>query len=86
MPGAKTPQPTEYEQLQTALDSVEAAPSLMSQLGIVCAGCGRERTLADDYDYTPLQLLTGRKLGWFNGDGEQMCGECLGKSMRGEMP
>lgn len=52
----------------------------------VCADCGRERTIADDYDYTPMQLVTGRKLGWFNGDGEQMCGECLDATMRGERP
>lgn len=52
----------------------------------VCADCGRERTIADDYDYTPMQLVTGRKLGWFNGDGEQMCGECLTATMRGERP
>lgn len=85
MHGTESAEPTDYEQLQTALDSVAAAPSLMSALGIVCAGCGRKRTIADDYDYTPIQLLTGRPLGWFNGDGEQMCGECLGKSMRGEL-
>lgn len=52
----------------------------------VCDDCGRERTLADDYDYTPMQVFTGRKLGWFNGDGEQMCGECLTATMRGERP
>lgn len=52
----------------------------------VCSDCGRERTIADDYDYTPMQLVTGRKLGWFNGDGEQMCGECLTATMRGERP
>lgn len=56
------------------------------QVGIVCGWCGRKRTLADDYDYTPMQIFTGRKLGWFNGDGEQMCGECLAAMMRGEMP
>lgn len=85
MHGTDSPEQTDEQALQGALDAVEQAPSLMSALGIVCAGCGRERTIADDYDYTPLQLLTGRPLGWFNGDGEQMCGECLGKSMRGEL-
>lgn len=52
----------------------------------VCGACGRERTLADDYDYTPMQLVTGRPLGWFNGDGEQMCGGCLALTMSGQMP
>ena len=62
-----------------------ADPNTWSLPGIVCAACSRQRTLADDYDYTPLQLFTGRPLGWFNGDGEQMCGDCLGKSMRGQI-
>jgi hypothetical protein len=61
---------------------VTATPSVVP----VCGDCGRERTIADDYDYTPMQVFTGRKLGWFNGDGEQMCGECLTATMRGERP
>lgn len=52
----------------------------------VCGSCGRQRTLADDYDYTPMQLFTGRPLGWFNGDGEQMCGQCLTGAMSGAWP
>lgn len=52
----------------------------------VCGACGRERTLADDYDYTPMQLVTGRQLGWFNGAREQMCGECLTAMMSGAWP
>lgn len=77
-------EPTDEQLLQAALDAVANAPALMPD--IKCAACGRQRTLADDYDYTPLQLFTGRKLGWFNGDGEQMCGECLAATMRGERP
>lgn len=66
------------------LDAHGAASTMFP--GITCAGCGRARTVADDYDYTPLQLFTGRPLGWFNGNGEQMCGECLTKTMKGQMP
>lgn len=60
-------------------------PAPTSQIP-VCGACGRERTLTDDYDYTPMQLISGRPLGWFNGDGEQMCGECLTLTMRGALP
>lgn len=56
------------------------------QPGIVCTSCKRTRTVNDDYDYTPLQIFTGRKLGWFNGENEQMCGECLTKTMKGQIP
>lgn len=61
-------------------------PNPPEQVIPICSACGRERTLADDYDYTPMQLVTGRPLGWFNGDGEQMCGECLGLTMKGQLP
>jgi len=75
-------EPISEEQVADEQAEVIAAPSPVP----VCADCGRERTMADDYDYTPMQVFTGRKLGWFNGDGEQMCGECLTATMRGERP
>lgn len=78
------PTPAPAAELPADLDAHGATTSMMP--GIVCGACGRARTLADDYDYTPLQLVTGRPLGWFNGDGEQMCGECLTKSMKGQIP
>ena len=79
-----TPEPQGLtERVEAGLPAVD--PNAATVAGIVCAHCGLERTLADDYDYTPLQLFTGRPLGWFNGDNEQMCGDCLGKSMRGEI-
>lgn len=65
---------------------VPASPDPAQQHAVVCSACRRPRTLADDYDYTPLQLVTGRPLGWFNGAGEQMCGECLTRTMKGQMP
>jgi hypothetical protein len=70
----------ERASMQHALDIIAPDP------GIACQNCGRERTLADDYDYNPLQLVTGRRLGWFSGDGEQVCGECLAAMMRGQTP
>lgn len=76
--------PIEGHPERTGIDA-HGAQSTMAP-GIVCADCGRARTLADDYDYTPLQLVTGRPLGWFNGDHEQMCGECLTATMRGQRP
>jgi hypothetical protein len=68
------------------VELVPASHDPAQQLAVVCGECRRPRTLADDYDYTPLQLFTGRKLGWYNGDDGQMCGECLGLMMKGQLP
>jgi len=85
-PTGSAPEPSDAERVQARLDAITGITGMTGQMpGIVCAACGRHRTLADDYDYSPLQLFTGRPLGWFNGDGEQMCGDCLSKSMRGEL-
>lgn len=75
-PGAQIP--------QGALDGHGAESTIKP--GIVCGHCKRARTLADDYDYTPLQIFTGRPFGWFNGDNEQMCGQCLTLAMKGQLP
>ncbi len=48
-----------------------------------CSDCGRERTPQDAYDYNPLQLVTGKPLGWYSGDDGEICPECLGKVLRG---
>jgi hypothetical protein len=67
----------------------EPAPASAAQaqpFAVVCASCRRKRTLADDYDYNPLQLVTGRPLGWYNGEDEQLCGQCLTATMRGQAP
>jgi hypothetical protein len=86
-PTGSAPEPSDAERVQASLDAITAMTGMTGQMpGIVCAACGRARTLADDYDYTPLQLITGRPLGWFNGDGEQMCGDCLGLTMNGQLP
>jgi hypothetical protein len=74
------------EPTTTGGELVPAGPEQAQPFAVVCAACGRERTLADDYDYNPLQLVTGRPLGWFNCDGEQMCGQCLLATMKGQIP
>lgn len=48
----------------------------------VCSLCRRERTLDDAYDYHPLQVVTGRALGWYSGDDGELCPECLTKTLR----
>lgn len=52
----------------------------------VCGSCGRERTMDDWYDYNPIQPVTGRPLGWYNGDDGQTCGQCLTAMMAGMWP
>ena len=54
--------------------------------GPMCSSCGRERTLEDWYDYNPIQAVTGRPLGWYNGDDNQTCGQCLTAMMAGAWP
>lgn len=51
----------------------------------VCSSCRRERTLADAYDYNPIQVVTGQPLGWYSGDDGELCPECMTKTMRGEV-
>ena len=48
-----------------------------------CGNCKRERTLADAYDYNPLQVVTGQPLGWYSGDDGEICPECMTKMLRG---
>ena len=48
-----------------------------------CNSCSRERTLADAYDYNPIQALTGAPLGWYSGDDGEVCPECMTKMLRG---
>ena len=55
---------------------------------VVCSMCGRERTLTDPehymdgYDYSPIQVVTNRPLGWYSSekDGE-ICPECMTKML-----
>lgn len=49
-----------------------------------CGMCERERTLADDYDYSPMQVFTGRPFGWYSGDDGEICGQCMTQIIRGQ--
>lgn len=42
-----------------------------------CSLCGRDRTPDDCYDYNPLQVMTGKPLGWYSGDDGEVCPECM---------
>lgn len=42
-----------------------------------CDMCGRERTLDDANDYNPIQVVTGRPIGWYSGDDGEICGGCM---------
>lgn len=56
---------------------------------IKCGLCQRERTMGDgdtpmdSYDYSPLQLMTGKPLGWYSGDDGEICPEDMEKMLRG---
>lgn len=54
-----------------------------NQPRITCQLCGRERGIngMDAYDYNPLQVVTGRPLGWYSGDDGEMCPECLTRTL-----
>lgn len=55
-----------------------------------CSICQRERTLGDGehpmdaYDYTPMQAITGKPLGWYSGSDGEMCPEDMTKMMRNQ--
>lgn len=49
-----------------------------------CSSCRRERTLADVYDYNPLQVITGQPLGWYSGDDGEVCPECMTRIVGGQ--
>lgn len=48
-----------------------------------CQICRRERTLADSYDYHPIQAITGQPFGWYSGDDGEICPECMESTIRG---
>lgn len=49
---------------------------------IECSSCRRERTVDDAYDYNPLQVITGKPLGWYSGDDGEVCPECMTRMLR----
>jgi hypothetical protein len=48
--------------------------------------CRRERTLngMDAYDYNPIQVVTGKPLGWYSGDDGEVCPECMTSTLRNQ--
>jgi len=55
----------------------------MDEFAVTCSSCGRERTLEDAYDYNPIQVVTGRPVGWYSGDDGEVCPECMTATLRG---
>lgn len=55
-----------------------------------CSSCRRERTALDPnhpmdaYDYSPLQVITGRPMGWYSGDDGEVCPECMERTIRSQ--
>ena len=49
-----------------------------------CSSCGRERTIEDVNDYTPMQVVMGAPLGWYSGSDGEMCPEDVERVMRGQ--
>lgn len=50
----------------------------------ICGACNRSRGMSDAYDYNPLQVITGKPLGWYSGDDGEICPECMTKMLRGK--
>lgn len=50
-----------------------------------CSLCRRERTIADCYDYNPLQVVTGSPVGWYSGDDGEVCPQCMAKTLNGQL-
>jgi len=40
-----------------------------------CGVCGRERTIQDADNYSPLQVITGQPLGWYSASDGEICPE-----------
>lgn len=52
-----------------------------------CGMCQRERDISremDAYDYSPIQVITGRPFGWYSGDDGEVCPECMTKTLRAQ--
>lgn len=71
------------EQETAMYDQPDDEGDEMSETGVqVCSICHRERTLDDVYDYHPLQVVMGQPVGWYTGDGDDVCSECMTKMLR----
>jgi hypothetical protein len=55
-----------------------------------CQICKRERTAGegehpmDSYDYSPLQVVTGKPLGWYSGEDGEICPEDMTKMLQNQ--
>lgn len=49
-----------------------------------CSLCRRQRTVADAYDYNPLQVITGQPVGWYSGGDGEVCPQCMAKTLNGQ--
>lgn len=78
LPPTSAPEPAATEPEAFTWQGAPATPT--------CGSCRRERTTNDWYDYNPIQAVTGRPLGWYNGDDGQTCGQCLTAMMAGAWP
>jgi hypothetical protein len=62
----------------------------MAKSAPTCSLCRRERTAGegdhpmDSYDYNPMQVITGKPLGWYSGDDGEVCPECMTATIRGQ--
>lgn len=55
----------------------------MPDTPVKCQMCGCERK-PEDPDYSPVQVVTGRPLGWYSGDDGEICGPCMSAIMAGQ--
>lgn len=52
-----------------------------------CGMCRRRRDPLnpdrpmDGYDYSAIQVITGRPLGWYSGDDGEVCPECITRTL-----
>ena len=53
-----------------------------------CSLCQRRRYDGsdgmDNYDYSPMQVISGQPLGWYSGDDGEVCPSCMNKTIRGQ--
>lgn len=70
--------------VQDIRDAAARHLAVMSGSAPICGSCGRGRTLADTYDYNPLQVVTGQPLGWYSGDDGEVCPKCMTELLGGQ--
>jgi hypothetical protein len=49
-----------------------------------CSICDRGRTVNDTYAYNPIQVVTGRSVGWYSGIDGEICPKCMTKLLNGQ--